>query len=80
MPTKACGLERHCIISLVVKVKIHTEQMSLVDPHELGDESFEVEDDLGAHANAVFVEGTPLYDLRFQSIIELRHELEGERL
>lgn len=66
--------------SLVVKVKIHAQQVSLVDAHEFGHESLEVEDDLGPISDAVFVEGAPLYDFGLQAVVELWHELESECL
>nr|POE65904.1 hypothetical protein CFP56_57594 [Quercus suber] len=51
-----------------------------VQPHELGDKSFEMEDDFAAGADPMLVECAPSHHISFKSIVDLRHELERERL
>lgn len=52
----------------------------LIYPHKLCHESFQMEDDLATHANAVLVKCCPLHDFRFEGVVEPGHELEGEGL
>jgi hypothetical protein len=49
----------------------------LVDAHELGHESLEMENDLGAHPNAMFVESSPFDNLGLQSVVQFGEEFEG---
>ena len=48
--------------------------------HELRNKSLQMEDNLGAHPDPVFVERRPLNNIRFQGIINMRNELERQGL
>lgn len=56
------------------------DEVGLVDGHELGHESLEVQDLLAPHVQAVLVERRPLEHLRPQARVEVLRQLSRQRL
>jgi hypothetical protein len=59
---------------------LDAHQIALQDPHELGHESLEVEDVLGADVDAVFVEGRPLDHLGAELVVDALDQTERQEL